>query len=813
MLLPIQLSRPGGSALLNLKLRRLCLWTGLVVVVGAAGSTLVAVLTPVGLAGDLVQAVTSVLALAGALILWLWRSSRRSRIHVTEPARVCDALADAVLAQWERAAGERRLRYPSPISVRWQWSSRAVTGPTEEIFGGTCGVVRFAPLPGLTTTDPSMVDAGTLGDLFRVFGGLESGRVIVLGGAGTGKSSAAILGVIDAMRHRRGIDAALRTQMPVFVLLTAHGWDPRRHGINEWVAARLEQDYPFLRRDEYGRDVAKGLVDTGRVALVLDGFDEIPEDLRQLAIHAIDQQAMCRLMILTRTQELVDAVVGGHLHAAAALELVPVSPQDAANYLLRCQLQPAAPAWCTLADLIPAAPTSAVSTALDNPLMLTLVRDTFPVVAELDDFIRTGRFCSRADVEEYLLNRVLPAAYRGRPGCLDNTYSFTQAHRWLTFLATEMKKRDTRNLAWWHIGQWAPTRIRVIARALPSTIGVGAMAGPMLGLLYGLTYGLLAGALVGLANGIAIGMAVGARGDGAARLSSRPAFAIWMRISTRPWLISGLVSALAAGMAFGTGSAVSHGGQAGMTIGLAAAAGFGLAVGTTERLLELRRKAGPRQFAPSGWHVVATRRNLLVGLAFGLAFGSNVGMTFGLTRGGDAGIVAGLFIGLAGAALLGTVNGLMRDSTATVSPMDPVTSWRHDRRAAIAEGMAYGIASGIAFGIVGTVTSGLGTGLALAVINTIAVGIAYAIAVSQAGLAMVTFYLLGLAGLFPARGFRFLEDARRRGVMRTVGAAYQFRHARLQDQLAGTGLVAPNPGARPDMERRPVHHDSRLPAV
>jgi hypothetical protein len=32
----------------------------------------------------------------------------------------------------------------------------------------------------------------------------------------------------------------------------------------------------------------------------------------------------------------------------------------------------------------------------------------------------------------------------------------------------------------------------------------------------------------------------------------------------------------------------------------------------------------------------------------------------------------------------------------------------------------------------------------------------------------------------------FLEDARDRGALRTVGAAYQFRHATLQDQLART---------------------------
>jgi hypothetical protein len=37
----------------------------------------------------------------------------------------------------------------------------------------------------------------------------------------------------------------------------------------------------------------------------------------------------------------------------------------------------------------------------------------------------------------------------------------------------------------------------------------------------------------------------------------------------------------------------------------------------------------------------------------------------------------------------------------------------------------------------------------------------------------------------PARLLHFLEDARQRDVLRTVGPVYQFRHARLQDRLAG----------------------------
>jgi hypothetical protein len=40
----------------------------------------------------------------------------------------------------------------------------------------------------------------------------------------------------------------------------------------------------------------------------------------------------------------------------------------------------------------------------------------------------------------------------------------------------------------------------------------------------------------------------------------------------------------------------------------------------------------------------------------------------------------------------------------------------------------------------------------------------------------------------PARLLHFLEDARQRDALRTVGPVYQFRHARLQDRLAGQAV-------------------------
>jgi hypothetical protein len=73
-----------------------------------------------------------------------------------------------------------------------------------------------------------------------------------------------------------------------------------------------------------------------------------------------------------------------------------------------------------------------------------------------------------------------------------------------------------------------------------------------------------------------------------------------------------------------------------------------------------------------------------------------------------------------------------------------------------------------------------------------AAGVAYAVvAVVMVGLLRASGQLLwvrvwfGSRGSLPWRVASFLEDAHRRGVLRQVGTAYQFRHARLQDHLAG----------------------------
>jgi hypothetical protein len=76
---------------------------------------------------------------------------------------------------------------------------------------------------------------------------------------------------------------------------------------------------------------------------------------------------------------------------------------------------------------------------------------------------------------------------------------------------------------------------------------------------------------------------------------------------------------------------------------------------------------------------------------------------------------------------------------------------------------------------------------------SLAVGLASGLAVGLAGLTggsrawlccVVAARWLAVTGRLPWRLMDFLDDAYRLGLLRTVGPAYQFRHAELQDHLA-----------------------------
>ncbi|MGH2579120.1 MAG: hypothetical protein ACRDG9_15420, partial [Actinomycetota bacterium] len=171
---------------------------------------------------------------------------------------------------------------------------------------------------------------------------------------------------------------------------------------------------------------------------------------------------------------------------------------------------------------------------------------------------------------------------------------------------------------------------------------------------------------------------------------------------------------------------------------------------------------------------------------------------YGPTAGLVAGPVAVLAVVLGAGLGAGLAAALIEGATGESSPAGPRETWRNDRRAGLVAGFGFGFGFGFTVGfsvgfIMGLtdgfsdgVAAGLVVGLLFGLVFGLGAGLVLGLLNSQTWPTTLAWLQLQVFGRVPAvRLMPFLEDARERGVLRTVGAVYQFRHATLQDHLAG----------------------------
>ncbi|MGH3772176.1 MAG: hypothetical protein ACRDRW_12400 [Pseudonocardiaceae bacterium] len=863
---------------------RLRLWMGLLLVVAAtAGSVVFVVFRDSGgaLAGKLVAVATAGASVAAGL----WRLARPTGVARLPLERAADQLAEQLRRQWEQAAAERGLVFPEPVPVRWQWSPRRVTGPKTEAVGGYGGR-RFAPLPGMAAVTVEQLCSGTLKDLLGVYEGLGSGRLVVLGEPGVGKSGAGILLLCAALAHRATVTPRDRARVPVPVLVTPQGWDPNRDSFAEWLASYLARNYALLRAPEYGRDAAMRLILGGHLAVILDGLDEMSKKLLPGALRTLDEQATFRLVVLTRTTELVAAVSGGHLRGAAALELLPIDSRQAAEYLASALTDPLPPRWQHVVDHLREHPDSALAQALTTPLTLTLVRDTYGPGGTVDELIDDSQFPTREVINDYLLDQALDAAYPRHLGQPVPSYTVEQARRWLGQLAYQMDKEGTRDLAWWRIPRWVPTWPRAVATVvvmgLVSALLIGFLAGPIahmhllpasqassstallavfareLGYAFMFGFGLLLvsppvgesparqelrwsrtnilmilllGVGVGVGTGLqnwllgdvknvlTIGLAIGlvssfVVGLGFVLGGGPPQQLGWLRwdgtdtrTDTRTGLVIGLVAGLVVGLGYGLAYGLAYGLKYGFMVGIV----YMLVVVVDGRISQdrsqLRRSRAatpttlliglviaivstggygivyvliillggrpPQQRSQLRWSKTTTPTTLFIALVVvpvlwlwdQLKSGSEP--TFLLALGFGFGLTAGLLLEI-------------RPPMEATSPLDPQSLWRRERQFGLVAGLVVGVVIGLVYGFRSGPTGGLVYGLT----DGLVAGLGSGLVSSATWAAALANAQLQRRGNAPVRLLRFLDDARQRQILRTVGPVHQFRDTRLQDRLA-----------------------------
>jgi hypothetical protein len=447
---------------------------------------------------------TAVILISAALslpVLWLtwatFRDARGSAAYVTglTMAQVADQLAVAVRAQWEAEAAVRRLNDPYPLPVSWAPADPSLTDSWDllvRLASSGAGWRARAPA-GIWAAGPDGL-AGAGGDMVEVLARVPTGRLVILGEPGAGKTMLMVRLVLDLLARR-----AASGQVPILASLTS--WNPADQDLREWLCAQLIVDHPALATRSpsggQGPTQAAALLASGLVIPILDGLDELAPSLRSTAIARINDSLRPGepMVVASRTEEFMKAIrppTGREitLLGAAAVQLRPLDVDAVRSYLSADAAGPAAKArWEPVFKLL--GTEAPVGQVLATPLMVGLARATYSPRPghSARDLRDPAELCDLPDetaIERRLWDGFIATAYQPRRA---TRWPSAQADRWLVFIARHLQHLGTPELAWWQLPMALHRQRRTLAL----------LGGVMLGLLLfvvwlvlGLVHGLFA---------------------------------------------------------------------------------------------------------------------------------------------------------------------------------------------------------------------------------------------------------------------------------------------------------------------------------
>ncbi|MGX1757938.1 NACHT domain-containing protein [Streptomyces lydicus] len=639
-------------------------------------------------------------------------------------------LRQRVLADLGQDQVQQQLRSGHPLPVRCRAAPEELTGWRKGARETSAALADASPLNL----------AGPLRSLAAVYAKKKRSQLLVLGRAGSGKTI-----LVRRFAQARLEDADWTDGEPVPVIFSLGSWDPTATSLRDWLIDRLERDHPFLaRRLPHKRTWATQLIVMGHVLAILDGFDEMAEDLYPPALRHLG--AFNLPLLLTSRHEALRGVKPSE-GLFPGIELTDLTFDDCSARL------DASTGWAPVLDRLnsrsgePA--TARLATVLTTPLMLTMAEAFHASGGDPEHLLKLAESGSQDALEKRLLDSFVPRTYDPILNLSvpkRRRWSAERAGHWLGYLATHLKKQKTdarkpdtqangaQDIEWWQLG----TTMSLPARMVVSGVLCGLVPGAAVGLVLALMSDPPAALLTMFLNMLGIGLTFG--------------------------LLHGFASKLKVGGAF------------------------------KPSRMQIRVRGESRRVRSR-----RVRESLLpragVGLAGGLIFGIVLGGGFAvyvmvlsypwpvaaLLFGNW--LVAGPLIGLAAGIVVALVAWLETDAKPeeSVSATDLL---RTNRTIVLVQVTVVGLVLGLGYGTAVTHFDGFVLGLPSGIGAGVAIAVGAGTLTAWGRWVVLVRLWLPLSGRLPWRVNAFLDDARARGVLRQAGAVYQFRHARLRDRLA-----------------------------
>jgi hypothetical protein len=399
--------------------------------------------------------------LVGGLIVDITNRRREARRVLGENLDgLADDLAAAVHAQWWPEL--QRFRDPIEIPVRWKAAPARLMD-------------QWINIHRAVGDDPGPIElSGRLDEVAAVYRKIPSGRLVILGERGAGKTVLAVRLALDLIATRS-------PGAPVPVILNLSSWDPSVD-VWEWLPRQIGEQY--LGSAKVGTEPAHRMLERGLLLPVLDGFDEVAAAHRAKVLCQLGMLPDHPFVLTSRFQQY-EAALEKPVPAAAVIQVRALNLEDVSQYLGRRRR------WEPVIETLRMPSIGKVLVrALSTPLMLNMARIFYDgrSVANPAELLDRARFMDRNAIEDHFVAGFIPAVYQRCP-----RWTGQEAEDWLRYLAGHLQRdfdadgdadgndragRDLiigSDLAWWRIRDTVSDSVRLMLGVLIAVVAAAPM--------------------------------------------------------------------------------------------------------------------------------------------------------------------------------------------------------------------------------------------------------------------------------------------------------------------------------------------------